>query len=77
MVTISPDESSVVEGSDLSFTLTAVPPPASALPVTLSWSDPGSFLAETLPRTVTIPTDGEFKRWRRPTKTPTTSRTAK
>jgi len=58
VVTIAADESSVVEGRDLSFTLTATPPPSSALTVTLSWSDPGSFLAPPVPQTVTIPTGG-------------------
>lgn len=56
VVTIAADRSSVVEGEGLSFTVTAAPPPASALEVTVSWSDPDSFLAESVPRTVTVPT---------------------
>ena len=48
----------LVNGNDLSFTLTATPAPESSLEVTMRWSDPGSFLAERGMRTVTIPTSG-------------------
>jgi len=57
-VTIRAAASRVVEGSDLSFTLTAAPPPASALTVNVSWSDVRSSLTAPGPRTVTIPTSG-------------------
>ena len=58
VVTIAADENAVVEGAVLSFTLTATPPPTSPLEITVSWSDPGSFLAAPGRRTVTISTDG-------------------
>jgi hypothetical protein len=58
VVTIAADQLTVVEGDDLSFTLTAEPPPASDLTVTVTWSESGSFLTEPGPLTVTIPTSG-------------------
>jgi len=58
MVTIEADRTRVVPGGELIFTLTATPRPASDLEVTVSWSDPGSFLAARAPQQVTIPTDG-------------------
>ena len=58
VVTIGADSGSVVEGSQVSFTLTANPPPAAPLEVGVSWSDSGSFLTGSLPQTVTIPTSG-------------------
>ena len=58
VVTIAPTASPVTEGSPVSFTLTAVPPPAAALTVAVSWSDPGSFLIGDRPRTVIIPASG-------------------
>ena len=60
-VTITASASSVNEGSKVSFTLTAAPPPASELTVTLSWSDPGSFLDGSSPLTAIIPTSGTFE----------------
>ena len=58
VVTIGADSGSVVEGSQVSFTLTANPPPAAPLEVGVSWSDSGSFLTGTRPPMVTIPTSG-------------------
>ena len=58
VVTVAAEQSRVTEGDDLSFTVTAAPPPKSALKVTVSWSDPGSFLTEPVQQTVTIPTSG-------------------
>ena len=55
VVTVTRDSASVTEGEQVSFTLTAAPPPAVDLTVTVSWSDPGSFLAASVPRMVTIP----------------------
>ena len=57
-VTITATASTVTEGDPVSFTLTAMPPPASALTVYLKWSDPGLFLDGSPPQTVTIPTSG-------------------
>ncbi len=54
VVTVTADSATVTEGSPVSFTLTAAPPPAGDLAVTVSWSGSGSFLAATSPRTVTI-----------------------
>jgi len=54
VVTVTADSATVTEGSPVSFTLTAAPPPAGDLAVTVSWSESGSFLAATSPRTVTI-----------------------
>jgi hypothetical protein len=58
VVTIAADNSSVSEGSTVSFTLTATPAPASPLTVPVSWSQQGSFLTVSPPQTVTIPTSG-------------------
>ena len=52
------DNSSVVEGDTVSFTLTATPPPASSLTVNVSWTESGSFLTGAVPQSVTIPTSG-------------------
>ena len=46
------------EGDTLRFELTADPAPAAPLTVNLRWDDPGGFLSETPPQTVTIPTSG-------------------
>ncbi len=54
VVTVAADAASVTEGTPVSFTLTASPPPASDLVVSVSWSDPSSFLASTPSRAVTI-----------------------
>ncbi|MDE0227902.1 MAG: hypothetical protein OXJ62_03485, partial [Spirochaetaceae bacterium] len=54
VVTVTADSATVPEGSPVSFTLIAAPPPADDLAVTVSWSESGSFLAATSPRTVTI-----------------------
>ena len=58
VVTIMETAKSVAEGSPVSFTLTATPPPASDLPVTVRWSEIGSFLPSSPPETVTIPRTG-------------------
>ena len=60
VVTIAADQLTVVEGDDLSFTLTAAPPPISDLTVAVTWSESGSFLTEPGPLTVevTIPASG-------------------
>ena len=47
---------SVVEGEQVSFTLTSTPAPTSPLTVGVTWSDTGSFLTKPLPTTVTIRT---------------------
>ena len=57
-VTVTASASSVTEGSTVSFTLTAAPPPASALTVSVNWSESGSFLPANRPQTVTVPTSG-------------------
>ncbi|MDE0227672.1 MAG: hypothetical protein OXJ62_02315 [Spirochaetaceae bacterium] len=55
VVTITADSASVTEGSPVSFTLTASPPPVSDLVVNVSWSEEsGSFLPATTPRAATI-----------------------
>ena len=48
----------VTEGGDASFTVTAVPAPASGLPVTVTVAQNGAFGAVTGSRTVTVPTGG-------------------
>ena len=58
VVTVAAEQSRVTEGDDLSFTVTAAPPPKSALEVNVSWSDPGSFLTEPVQQTVIIPISG-------------------
>ena len=59
VVTITADSEPVTEGSPVSFMLTATPAPAVALPVTVSWSEEGMFLAASRDEeTVTIPTSG-------------------
>ncbi len=60
VVTIAADAPEVAEGEEVSFTLTAVPAPKSALPVTVNWSVDRVVLTEPGPRTVTIPTGGTF-----------------
>ena len=50
--------SSVTEGVDASFTVTANPAPASALPVSVTVSASGDYGATTGSRTVTVPTTG-------------------
>ncbi len=59
-VTISPRESVIGEGATALFRLTASPPPATPLAVTLDVVDSGSFLApgDGGRRTVTVGTDG-------------------
>ena len=66
VVSVSADSTSVQEGDNLSFTLTAMPQPASALTVNLDWrfgGDPATrhSLAGTPPDTATIPTSGTAK----------------
>ena len=58
VVIIAANASTVTEGSEVSFTLTAMPKPASDLTVTVSWSEDGSFLPASPPAMVTIPTTG-------------------
>ena len=54
VVTVVANASTVTGGSEVSFTLTAAPAPASDLTVTVRWS----FLPASSPETVTIPTTG-------------------
>ncbi|MDE0228367.1 MAG: hypothetical protein OXJ62_05875 [Spirochaetaceae bacterium] len=66
VVSVSADSTSVQEGDNLSFTLTAIPPPASDLTVNLAWRLGGDAstrhrLAGTPPDTATIPTSGTAK----------------
>ena len=58
VVTIAAAADTVPEGTDVSFTLTATPAPASPLTVNLSWTQSGSFLSGALPPTVTVPPSG-------------------
>ncbi len=57
VVTVTRGSTAVIEGSPVSFTLTAAPPPTAdlAVNVSLSESGSGSFLAASGARTVTIP----------------------
>ena len=52
--------SSITEGSDARFTVTASPTPTSALTVNLTISQSGSFGSTTGSRTITVPTSGSF-----------------
>ena len=58
MVTIAAVRSAVVQGADVSFTLTATPVPAAPLTVNVGWEQEGSFLTGLRPTTVTIPITG-------------------
>ena len=58
MVTIAAADESVTEGEPVRFTLTATPPPAAPLEVSLRWEQTGNWLDGTPPATVTISTDG-------------------
>ena len=58
LVTIEPVASSVTEGEEVAFTVTATPPPPTSLTVGVEWSDPGNKLAASPPATVMIPTSG-------------------
>ena len=58
VVTIAAVTSAVVEGADVTFTLTATPAPAAPLTVNVSWTEEGSFLTGTRPPAVTIPATG-------------------
>ena len=58
VVTVVANASTVTGGSEVSFTLTATPAPASDLTVAVRWSEQGSFLPASPPETVTIPTTG-------------------
>ena len=58
VVTIAAADESVTEGSPVRFTLTATPPPAAPLQVSLSWKQTGSWLDGTPPPTFTITTAG-------------------
>ena len=54
MVTIAAADESVTEGEPVRFTLTATPPPAAPLEVSLRWEQTGSWLDGELPSTRTI-----------------------
>ena len=54
VVTVTADSETVPEGSPVSFTLTAAPVPAADLTVSVSWSEEGSFLTASAPRTDTV-----------------------
>ncbi|MDE0027640.1 MAG: hypothetical protein OXP69_24765 [Spirochaetaceae bacterium] len=58
VVTITADSLSVTAGNPVLFTLNAAPPPASALPVTVSLSKTGSSPIGPRRQTVTIPNSG-------------------
>ena len=57
-VTVSAGTSPVTEGGSATFTLTAIPPPASALAVTVTVAADGDYGITAGTRTVTIPTTG-------------------
>ena len=57
-VTVSAGTSPVTEGGDAVFTLTATPPPAADLPVSVTVATDGAWGVTAGPRTVTIPTSG-------------------
>ena len=57
-VSVAAGTSSVEEGDDVEFTLTATPAPAEPLTVAVSWSETGSYLDGTPESTVTIPVSG-------------------
>ena len=57
-VTIAAGTSPVTEGGSATFTLTATPPPAADLPVTVTVATDGDWGVTAGPRTVTIPTTG-------------------
>ena len=60
VVTIKANASTVTEGGEVSFTLTADPAPLSNLKVTVRWSE-GACLPADPPATVSIPTTGTFE----------------
>ena len=57
-VTVSAGTSPVTEGADASFTLTATPPPAADLAVSVTVATDGAYGITAGPQTVTIPTTG-------------------
>ena len=57
-VTVAAVTSSVREGDEVAFTLTATPAPAAPLTVAVSWSQTGGVLTGTPSSEVTIPTSG-------------------
>ena len=57
-VTVSAGASPVTEGADASFTLTATPPPAADLAVSVTVATDGAWGVTAGPQTVTIPTTG-------------------
>ena len=59
-VTIAAGMSPVTEGGDAAFTLTASPPPASPLAVTVTVAADGDYGIAAGERTVTIPTTGSY-----------------
>ena len=58
VVMIEAAHASVTTGTEVSFTLTATPMPASPITVNVSWDDPDSALSEPTPTMVAIPTSG-------------------
>ena len=60
-VTIAADAASKTEGGDASFTLTADPPPASSLSVSVTVATSGDYGVTAGKRTVTIPASGSAK----------------
>ncbi|MCY3564965.1 MAG: hypothetical protein OXH27_02155, partial [Gammaproteobacteria bacterium] len=54
------DGGDITEGGDASFTVTASPAPATALPVSVTVSQTGDYGAATGSQTVTIPTGGSY-----------------
>ncbi len=59
-VTIVTDAASVTEGGSASFTLTAIPPPAAPLSVTVTVAASGDYGITAGERTYTIPTTGTY-----------------
>ncbi|MDE0025866.1 MAG: hypothetical protein OXP69_15755 [Spirochaetaceae bacterium] len=60
-VTIEANASTVTEGSEVSFTLTATPAPQADLTVTVNWWQEGEFLPASRQDKVIIPTTGTFE----------------
>ncbi|MDE0459371.1 MAG: hypothetical protein OXI15_18910, partial [Chromatiales bacterium] len=58
VVTLATGASPVTEGTDATFTLTATPPPAAGLPVTVTVATDGDWGVTAGSRTVTVPTTG-------------------
>ncbi len=58
VVEIAAGTSPIAEGEDATFTITADPAPSSVLTVNITVDEEGSFLQNTPPTTVTVPTSG-------------------